>query len=250
MVCLDGTQLSGSAYASRADDDLVVPPCSSGDLRRLAILFADVVGSTALSTRVEPETYFVLVRRFRQLVMDAVAHFEGRIISIKGDGLLAVFGHPNTHEDDAIRAVAAGLAIADDVARLGDQARRRFGVGVGVRVGVNYGVVYLDAVEDDVYGFPANLAARLSALATPGSVVVSDAVEPLIRGEFELRTRNTATVKGIEGPVAHYAVSGASIGWVTAATAAKADEIPRVWSSADAARPGSRRSAFGVTTAG
>lgn len=192
----------------RTDDDLAAPPRNAGDLRRLAILFADVVGSTALSTHVAPETYFVLVHRYRQLVTLAVTRLEGRIISVKGDGLLAVFGHPRAHEDDALRAVAAGLTITDEVARLGDNALRCFGVGIDVRVGVSFGVVYLDTAEDDVYGFPANLAARLCALAPAGTVVVSDAVEPHIRGAFEVRTRHTAPVRGVEGTVAHYAVSG------------------------------------------
>jgi class 3 adenylate cyclase len=230
---LDGRHLSRSANTSRpaddpavlADDDLAAPPLNSGELRWLGILFADVVGSTELSTRVAPETYFVLVRRYRQLVTDAVAHFDGRIISVKGDGLLAVFDHPYTDEDDALRAVAAGLAIADDVARLGNQALRRFGVDIAVRVGVNYGQVYLDTAEDDVYGFPANLAARLSALAPPGGVVVSDAVEPLIRGAFEVRTRHTAPVRGVEGTVAHYAVSGVNAGSAMPTTTAKAGDV-------------------------
>ena len=154
----------------------------------------------------------MLVRRYRQLVTNSVTHFDGRIISVKGDGLLAVFGHKLTPEDDPLRAVAAGLAIADDVARLGDQALRRFGVDIAVRVGVTYGVVYLDTAEDDVYGFPANLAARLSALAPPGAVVVSDAVEPFISGAFEVRSRHAAPVKGVDGTVVHYAVSGVSTG--------------------------------------
>ncbi len=233
---LDGLPLSRCANTSRAaddpaveaDDDLAAPPRSAGELRLLAILFADVVGSTALSTHVAPETYFVLVRRYRQLVANAVTHFDGRINSVKGDGLLAVFGHPHTHEDDALRAVAAGLAIADDVARLGNQALRRFGVDIAVRVGVNYGVVYLDTVEDDVYGFPVNLAARLSALAPPGAVVVSDAVEPLIRGAFDVRSRHTALVRGVEGTVDHYAVSGVSAGSATTTNTTKAAEYQHI----------------------
>lgn len=236
MSRFDGPQLSPFASTSSAaddpavvaDDDLAAPSRGAGELRRLAILFADVVGSTALSTHVAPETYFVLVRRYRQLVTTAVTHFDGRIISVKGDGLLAVFGHPHAHADDALRAVAAGLAIADDVARLGNQALRRFGVDIAVRVGVNYGVVYLDTAEDDVYGFPANMAARLSALAPPGAVVVSDAVEPLIRGAFEVRTRRTAPVRGVEGAVAHYAVSGVSAGSATTTTTTKVAEYQHV----------------------
>ena len=143
----------------------------------MTIFFADLVDSTALSTRVEPETYRLLVGRYRELVQRAVTRYEGHIGSTKGDGLLAVFGHPIAHEDDVRRAVHAGLEITREVARLSEQAQRRFGIELDVRVGVHRGLVYLDTAQDDVYGLAANLAARVSSLAPPGAVVVSDAVE-------------------------------------------------------------------------
>ena len=126
----------------------------------------------------------------------------------QGDGLLAVFGHPTAHEDDARRAVLAGLEITREVARLYEQAQRRFGVGIAVRVGVHRGLVYLDTAQDDVYGLAANLAARVSGLAPPGAVVVSEAVEPLVRARFELEARPPAAVKGVEGLIAHHLVMG------------------------------------------
>ena len=94
------------------------------------------------------------------------------------------------------------------MARLSEQAKRRFGIEINVRVGVHRGLVYLDTAQDDVYGLAANLAARVSSLAPPGAVVVSDAVEPLIRNAFELEARPAAPVKGVEGPVAHHRVLG------------------------------------------
>ena len=108
------------------------------------------------------------------------------------------------------RAVLAGLEITREVSRLSEQAWRRFGVGVSVsvRVGVHRGLVYLDTAQDDVYGLAANLAARVSGLAPPGSVVVSDAVEPLVRSAFELEARPPAVVKGVAGLVAHHRVIG------------------------------------------
>ena len=123
--------------------------------------------------------------------------YEGHIGSTKGDGLLAVFGHPIAHEDDVRRAVHAGLEITREVARLSGQAQRRFGIDLDVRVGVHRGLVYLDTVRDDVYGLAANLAARVSSLAPPGAVVVSDAVEALIHNDFELEARRAAPVKGV-----------------------------------------------------
>ena len=97
----------------------------------------------------------------------------------------------------------AGLEITREVARLCEQARRKFGVGIDVRVGVHRGLVYLDTAQDDVYGLAANLAARVSGLAPPGAVVVSDAVAPLVRNDFELEVRPAAAVKGVEGLIAH-----------------------------------------------
>ena len=187
-------------------EDLLAAPSDPGEIRRLTIFFADLVDSTALSTRVDPETYRLLVGRYRELVLHAVGRYEGHIGSTKGDGLLAVFGHPIAHEDDVRRAVHAGLEITREVARLSEQARRRFGIDINVRVGVHRGLVYLDTAQDDVYGLAANLAARVSGLAPPGAVVVSDTVEMLIRNDFELEPRRAALVKGVEEPITHYRV--------------------------------------------
>ena len=96
-------------------EDLLAFPAQAGEIRRLTILFADLVDSTVLSTRVEPERYRTLVGRYRDQVLRIVDRYEGHIDSTKGDGLLAVFGHPKAHEDDARRAVLAGLAIVREV---------------------------------------------------------------------------------------------------------------------------------------
>ena len=199
-------QVLAADSANAEAEDLLAAPSDPGEIRRLTIFFADLVDSTALSTQVEPETYRLLVGRYREQVLRAVNRYEGHIGSTKGDGLLAVFGHPIAHEDDVRRAVQAGLEITREVARLSDQARRRFGIGINVRVGVHRGLVYLDTTQDDVYGLAANLAARVSGLAPPGAVVVSDAVEALIRNHFELEARPAAPVKGVEEPIIHYRV--------------------------------------------
>ena len=189
-------------------EDLLATSDEPGEIRRLTILFADLVDSTKLSTHVEPETYRLLVGRYRERTLEIINRFGGHVGSTKGDGLLAVFGHPAPHEDDVRRAVHAGLEITRDVARLSEQAQRKFGVGIDVRVGVHRGLVYLDTAQDDVYGLAANLAARVSGLAPPGAVVVSAAVEPLVREAFELEARPAAAVKGIDGLIAHHLVVG------------------------------------------
>ena len=160
------TALAGQVLAvegGNADaEDLLAAPGGEGEIRRLTILFTDLVDSTVLSTRVEPETYRTVVGRYRDQVLRVVNRYEGHVGSIKGDGLLAVCGHPTAHEDDVRRAVLAGLEITREVAKLSEQAKRRFGIEITVRVGVHRGLVYLDTAQDDVYGMAANLAARVS----------------------------------------------------------------------------------------
>ena len=120
-------------------EDLLAAPSEPGEIRRLTIMFADLVDSTVLSTEVEPETYRLLVGRYRDQVLRIIQRYEGHIGSTKGDGLLIVFGYPIAHENDVRRAVQAGLEITRDVARLSEQAQARFGLQVNVRVGYTAG---------------------------------------------------------------------------------------------------------------
>ena len=186
--------------------ELLAATQDTGEIRRLTILFADLVDSTALSTRVEPEVYHLVVGGYKKLVRNAVDRYEGHIGSTKGDGLLAVFGHPLAHENDGQRAVLAGLDITREVSLLSDKIRQRFGFDIAVRVGVHRGVVYLDADEDDVYGLGANLAARMCSLADPDSVAVSATIAHIVRDLFELDDMRAKPVKGIEGDIEHYRV--------------------------------------------
>lgn len=191
-----------------AEDLLAAPAAGTDEMRRLTILFADVVDSTALSTRVEPETYYTVIGRYRRQVDEIVSRYEGHIFSTKGDGLLAVFGHPKAHDNDVRRAVQAGLDITREVATLSERVRSRFGFEISVRVGVHRGLVYLDVAHDDVYGLGANLASRVSGLAPPGCVVVSKAISPLVCDYFDLEFRPAQPVKGVDEPIEHYQVLG------------------------------------------
>ena len=112
---------------------------------------------------------------------------------------MVVFGHPKAHENDMQRAVAAGLDITRAVAQLSEQAERKFNVAINVRVGIHRGLVYLDTDQDDVYGFAANLAARLCGVAEPGTVAVSDAVAPLVSDSFELENMSAGPGEGCRG---------------------------------------------------
>ncbi len=189
-------------------EDLLSAPTDGGEIRRLTILATDLVDSTALSMRVDPETYRLLVGRYHDLVLQVADRYDGHVSSAKGEGLLVVFGYPNAHEDDVRRAVQAGVDITRDVARLSEQAKRRFTTEIDIRVGVHRGLVYLDKTHDDVYGLAANLAARVSALAPPGTVVVSDSVEPLIRHAFEMEPLAGAPLHTVDGSIRPHRVVG------------------------------------------
>lgn len=211
----EGDRATADALASRVlavdrtnteAEELLAAPVGSGEIRRLTVLFADLVDSTALSMRIEPEVYRTVVGRYRDEVRNIVARYEGHIGSIKGDGLLAVFGHPKAHEDDTRRSLLAGLDIVREVADLSARAERRFGFDIDVRVGIHRGVVFLDIDQDDVYGLGANLAARICSVAQPGTVSVSAAVERLVHDNFDLEECPPQQVKGIDGPLVHFRV--------------------------------------------
>ena len=177
-----------------------------GQNRRLTMLFVDVVDSTALSCRVEPETYWTVVGSYRRLVLEAARELGGYIGFTKGDGLLVIFGHPVTHDNDVHRAVALGLRVTEEVARLSTQVNRRFGFPISARVGIHRGMVYLDTDRDEVYGGAVSLTQWLSGRAEPGTVVVSDAVASLVSGQFELRRGTAAYINNTESAISYHRV--------------------------------------------
>ena len=189
-------------------EDLLRGPTRSGEIRRLTIVSADLADATELALRVEPEDHRLLIGRFRDLVRNIADRYEGHVGSTKGDGLLVIFGYPIAHEDDVRRAVQAGLEITRDVARLSEQAKRRFDTTVNVRIGVHRGPVYLDEDQDDVYGLAVTLAAQVSALAPTGSVAVSHSVEPLIRDAFDLKSLPAAAMEGTDEVINPFQVLG------------------------------------------
>ena len=164
------------------------PP--KGERRQLTVLFADLVGSTALSARLDPEEMGQLLRAYHDAVAAVVARFDGHVAKLMGDGVLAYFGWPNAHEDGPERAVRAGLGIAEAVSRLaaptGEPLEARIGIATG-RVVVGDLVGEGAAREETVVGETPNLAARLQAMAEPGTVVIADGTRRLLRGVFALR---------------------------------------------------------------
>jgi class 3 adenylate cyclase len=177
--------------------------------RQLTVMFCDIVGSTALSTRLDPEDMRLVIRAYQDACSGVVARYDGYIAKFMGDGVLAYFGYPRAHEDDAERAVRAGLEIADAIGKLETPAKEKLAVHVGIATGL---VVVGDRVgegsaqEQAVVGDTPNLAARLQNLAEPGSVVVAVATRRLLGASFQLRELGRQQIKGLTEPVEAFAV--------------------------------------------
>ena len=174
-------------------------------------MFVDLVGSTALSARLDPEEMREVLRAYQNTVAGEIARFEGHVAKLMGDGVLAYFGWPRAHEDDAERAVRAGLAVVEAIGRLLTPA----GEPLAARVGIATGLVVVGGLvgegaarEEVVVGDTPNLAARLQVLAEPGSVVISDATRRLVGGLFDLEDLGPWSLKGIDAPVRAFAVTG------------------------------------------
>ncbi len=177
------------------------PPGPGEDLR-LTVMFCDLVGSTALSGRQGNELYRALVGRYKAVCREIIEDtYGGHILSIKGDGLLAVFGYPIAHDDGARRAVAAGLEIVEAMRELSRAAEHDVGESMSARVAMNRGQVYIDTVEDEAYGWTANVASRVHELAAPGTVLISRPVLDLVGADFELEAQRAAKVKGVDEPI-------------------------------------------------
>jgi class 3 adenylate cyclase/tetratricopeptide (TPR) repeat protein len=197
---LAGAVLAADAANPDAATLLAAEP--GGELRRATLLFADLVDSTALSARLDPELYRTLLRRYKALCREAIeARYGGHISHITGDGLLAVFGLPVPHENDTERAVRAALDIVSDLRNLSAEIEPIVGDPLVARAAVHKGLVYLDTEEDEVYGLAANVAARLQGLAAPGTVVVSDEVRSIVGALFDTVEERARQVKGVDQPL-------------------------------------------------
>ncbi|HYI06548.1 MAG TPA: AAA family ATPase, partial [Reyranella sp.] len=179
------------------------PPLSQrAERRQLTVLFADLVGSTALSGRFDPEDMSEILRSYQDAVAVAIARFGGHVAKFMGDGVLAYFGWPRAHEDEPERAVRAGLGIVEAVPRLATPAGKPLAARVGIATGL---VVVGDLVgegatrEEVVVGETPNLAARLQETAAPGTVAVADGTRRLLGDVFELRPLGPTRLKGFAG---------------------------------------------------
>jgi class 3 adenylate cyclase len=190
-------------------------PGSRGEAERrhLTVMICDLVGSTALSARLDPEDMKTVMDAYHAACARIMVTYDGFIGDFRGDGILAYFGYPRAHEDDAERTVRAGLDIIAAVARL----ETRAAVPLAVRIGIATGLVVVGDLsgesalrEHALVGETPNLAARLQALAEPGTIVVAGSTRRLVGDLFRLHDLGRHEVKGIAEPVAAWAVEGLS----------------------------------------
>jgi class 3 adenylate cyclase/tetratricopeptide (TPR) repeat protein len=185
-----------------------------GERKQVTVLFVDCVGFTALSTRLDPEDIHTIMDGCFQHLLDAVHRYAGTVNQFTGDGIMALFGAPIAHEDHAVRAVAAALAIQKAVRQYADRLRQERGLEFAVRVGLNTGPVVVGKIGDDLrmdytaQGETVNLAARLQGAAPAGDVLMSEATHRLVSGYFLTQDAGEFQLKGLDQPVRAYAVTG------------------------------------------
>ena len=192
----------------RAALDVLAKPIGalSGERRHLTVMFCDLAGSTEIASHLDPEEWRAVIEDYHHAAAQVVVRYGGSVAQYLGDGVLAYFGYPEAHDNDAERAVRAGLAILEAIApsnQRSSQAR------LAARVGIDSGAVVVGTgsqKEAAVFGDTPNIAARVQALALPNTLLITDAVHRLVSGLFVVEKRGAQTLKGIERPVPLYRV--------------------------------------------
>ena len=178
----------------------------TAERRQVTVMFSDLVGSTALSARMDPEDLREIISAYQKCVADTVRRFGGFVAKYMGDGVLVYFGYPQAHEDDAERAVRAGLELIAAVAGLKTRAllQTRIGIATGLVV-VGDLIGSGEAQERGIVGETPNLAARLQGAAEPNTVVIAESTRRLLGNLFELQDLGGKDLKGVAGPVRAWA---------------------------------------------
>jgi class 3 adenylate cyclase len=183
----------------------------TAERRQVTLIFADLVGSTALSARMDPEDLREVISAYQKCVAETVRHFGGFVAKYMGDGVLIYFGYPQAHEDDAERAVRAGLELIAAITAL------KSPVPLQTRIGIATGLVVVgdlvgsgEAQEHGIIGETPNLAARLQGIAEPNMVVIAEGTRRLLGNLFEFEDLGTKDLKGIAEPVRTWAAVRAS----------------------------------------
>ncbi|MEE9150177.1 MAG: adenylate/guanylate cyclase domain-containing protein [Candidatus Tectomicrobia bacterium] len=190
------------------------PSVPDAERRQLTVMFCDLVGSTDLSGRLDPEDLREVVRAYQESAAAVIQHFSGHIAQYLGDGLLIYFGYPTAHEDDAQRAVHTGLGIVDAMRSLNTRLEAEYKVRLAVRLGIHTGPVVVGEMggggrhEHLALGETPNIAARLEGLAPHDTVVISPVTARLVRHAFALDALGTFKLKGVAEPMAVSQVLG------------------------------------------
>jgi TOMM system kinase/cyclase fusion protein len=193
------------------------PRAPEAERRQLTVLFCDLVDSTALASQLDPEELREVVLAYQATCAKVIARYEGHIAQYLGDGLLVYFGYPLAHEDDAQRAVRAGLGMVEALGQLNSRLKPERGVQLAVRLGIHTGLVVVGEVgggthhEQLALGETPNLAARLQGLAAPNTVVISAATFQLLGGFFACESVGTHLLKGFAQPIEVYRVLSESM---------------------------------------
>ncbi len=186
------------------------PP--DAERRQLTVMFCDLVNSTTLSSQLDPEDYRDMVRAYQKVCTEVLQRYEGHIAQLLGDGLLIYFGYPHAHEDDAQRAVHAGLGIIEAVEALNTRLEPAKGITLAVRLGSHTGLVVVGAMggggrqEQLALGETPNVASRIQGLAEPNTILISTDTYRLIQGYFECQDLGAQTLRGVAEPLNVYRV--------------------------------------------
>jgi len=203
------TELKGSEEGTRkpsTEDIAPIAPHDTAERRQVTVMFSDLVGSTALSARVDPEDLRDVISGYQKCVADTVGRFGGFVAKYMGDGVLIYFGYPQAHEDDAERAVRAGLELVAAVGALKTHAPLQTRVGIATGLVVVGDLIGSGASQEQaIVGETPNLAARLQGFAEPNSVVIAESTRKLMGNLFELRDIGPQELKGLSGAVRAWA---------------------------------------------
>ena len=189
------------------------PPgmAGAGQKRHMTVLFCDLVDSTPLAGSLDPEDWRDVLSAYQHVCVRAIERFDGYTAQYLGDGVVAYFGYPRAHEDDAQRAVHAGLGIVDELVAVDEYYRERLGISLQARVGLHTGVVVVGEMgagearsQHGIVGETPHIAARLQSVAVPGSVVVSADTRDLIEGYFETESLGEKELKGVSRAIGVY----------------------------------------------
>jgi class 3 adenylate cyclase len=200
-------ELAGSTPSAQELVLAAPKPQDAAERRQVTVMFSDLVGSTALSARMDPEDLREVISGYQKCVAETVQRFGGFVAKYMGDGVLVYFGYPQAHEDDAERAVRRGLELIQAVGGL------KYSTPLQTRVGIATGLVVVgdligagEAQERGIVGETPNLAARLQGVAEPNTVVIAEGTRRLLGNLFDLQDLGAQELKGLGGPVRAWAV--------------------------------------------